>query len=123
MLNSFPVSLAVGTILGFLTGLGVGGGSLLLLWLTLVLDLPQETARTINLMFFLPSAAVSTWLRRKQGSVEKGTAIPAIISGCIAAAAFTLLGRQIDTTLLRKLFALLLIVTGLRELLFRPERK
>ena len=37
MLNSLPICLVVGTVLGFLTGLGIGGGSLLMLWLTLVL--------------------------------------------------------------------------------------
>ena len=29
MLTSIPVSIAIGTLLGFLTGLGTGGGSLL----------------------------------------------------------------------------------------------
>ena len=37
MLSSFPAAVAVGTLLGFLSGLGVGGGSLLVVWLTAVL--------------------------------------------------------------------------------------
>ena len=41
LLESLPVALIVGTVLGFLTGLGVGGGSLLILWLTLVLEMPR----------------------------------------------------------------------------------
>lgn len=69
MLESLPVALIVGTLLGFLTGLGVGGGSLLILWLTLVLEMPQTAARGINLLFFLPSAAISCYLRWKQGAV------------------------------------------------------
>ena len=47
MLESLPVALIVGTLLGFLTGLGVGGGSLLILWLTLVLEMSQTAARGI----------------------------------------------------------------------------
>ena len=60
MLESFPVCIAVGTILGFLAGLGIGGGSLLILWLTMVLGMPQPEARFINLLFFLP-AAIPGW--------------------------------------------------------------
>ena len=37
MLGSLPFSVLVGTVLGFLSALGIGGGSLLILWLTLVL--------------------------------------------------------------------------------------
>ena len=58
MLESFPLVIAVGTVLGFLAGIGVGGGSLLILWLTLVLGMPQPQARILNLMFFVPSAVV-----------------------------------------------------------------
>ena len=67
MLESLPVALIVGTLLGFLTGLGVGGGSLLILWLTLVLEMSQTDARGINLLFFLPSAAISCYLRWSRG--------------------------------------------------------
>ena len=123
MVSSFPVALAVGTVLGSLTGLGVGGGSLLLLWLTLVLDMPPETARSVNLLFFLPSAAISTLLRRKQGAMNKSTAIPAAFAGCIAAVLFSFLSSCMDTALLRKLFGVLLIATGLRELFYRPEKQ
>ena len=54
LLESLPVALIVGTVLGFLTGLGVGGGSLLILWLTLVLEMPQTAARGIICCFFCP---------------------------------------------------------------------
>ena len=64
MLTSLPVSLLVGTVLGFLSGLGIGGGSLLILWLTMVLDMEQSAARFVNLLFFLPSASVSCYFRK-----------------------------------------------------------
>ena len=47
----FPVF--IGSALGFLAGLGVGGGSLLLLWLTQVMNMPQDQARILNLLFYL----------------------------------------------------------------------
>ena len=48
MLENWGFCLLVGTVLGFLTGLGIGGGSLLILWLTIVLGMDQQTARSIN---------------------------------------------------------------------------
>lgn len=122
MLDSFPVALTVGTILGFLSGLGVGGGSLLILWLTMVLGLEQPAARGINLLFFLPAAAICCLFRWKQGVVSLKTVLPAAIAGCLAAAVCTWLGTQMDLALLKKLFGGLLIVTGLRELRFRSNQ-
>ena len=53
------ITLLIAALLGFLAGLGVGGGSLLILWLTLVLHTEPAQARPINLLFFLPAAAIS----------------------------------------------------------------
>ena len=84
VLESVPVTLIIGTILGFLSGLGVGGGSLLILWLTLVEGYSAPAARGINLLFFLPSAAISIIFRWKQGSIPLQKILPAIVAGCIA---------------------------------------
>ena len=68
MVSSIPVSILVGTVLGFLTGLGTGGGSLLILWLTLVLGMEAPLARSINLMFFIPAAVASTAFTFRAGT-------------------------------------------------------
>ena len=121
MLESIPVALFVGTVLGFLSGLGIGGGSLLILWLTMVLGMEQATARSINLLFFLPAALIACVFRMKQGCVKIKTILPAAITGCITAAFCSWLGGQMDMELLKKLFGGLLIITGLRELFYRPK--
>jgi len=123
MLESLPVTLIVGTVLGFLAGLGIGGGSLLLLWLTMVLGMEQGTAQGINLLFFLPAAAVSILLRCKHGSVDLKEISPAIIAGCLSAVLFSWLGMYVNIDLMRKLFGGLLILTGLRELFYKPKKK
>ncbi len=115
------VTLAVATALGFLTGLGVGGGSLLILWLTLGLQMEQPVARGINLLFFLPSGVIACCFRWKQGTLPLKKIAPALLSGCIAAAVFTRVGLRLDTQWMKKLFGGLLIVTGVRELLWRPK--
>ena len=79
------VALLVGIALGFLSGLGVGGGSLLLLWLTLVTGEPQATARVMNLMFFVPCALIATVFRWKQSKADWHLALPAIFAGLLGA--------------------------------------
>ena len=116
------ITLPVAIVLGFLAGLGVGGGSLLMLWLTIVTGMEYADARTINLLFFLPSACIATLLHHKQGSVDLKKIFPAILWGCIAAALFSFIGKQIDTTLLKRFFGGLLLFTGLRELFYKPRQ-
>ena len=120
MVEAFTVPVAI--LLGFLAGLGVGGGSLLMLWLTIALGMPYPQARIINLLFFLPSALIATMFHRKQGTVKLSKLIPAIVSGCIAAALFSWVGKHMDTTLLKKFFGGLLLFTGAKELFYRPRK-
>ena len=121
MAVSFLIMAAVGTVLGFLAGLGIGGGSLLILWLTAVLGTDPQTARFINLLFFLPAALITCLFRRKQGHLNVKKVLPAIIAGSTAAALFSFLGMLLDISLLKKLFGGLLILTGLRELLYKNK--
>lgn len=113
------LAILMGTVLGFLSGLGTGGGSLLILWLTLGLEMEQSTARAINLMFFIPSALIACLFRKKQGQLEFRAVLPAIVSGCVSAAVFSVLSIHLDLSWLRRLFGGLLIFTGLRELFYR----
>lgn len=121
MLESFPVSLMVGTVLGFLAGLGVGGGSLLILWLTLVMGMEHNIARSINLLFFLPGAVIASLFRWKQGALDLKKILPAILGGCICAGLCAWLGRRLDISLIKKLFGGLLLITGVRELFYKPN--
>ena len=122
-MDNFPVTLIVGTILGFLTGLGVGGGSLLIIWLTAVLGMDPGIARGINLLFFLPGAFIALCFRRKQGAVQWDHILPPAVAGCIAAAVFSWLSTVLDMEILKKLFGGILIAAGIRELLWKDKRK
>ncbi len=122
MLDSIPVAIIVGIVTGYLAGLGVGGGSLLILWLTLLLNMPQSNARIINLLFFLVCAGTVSFFRFKQGKLHIRAILPAIIAGCIAAGLFSWFSRSWDVALLKKAFGVLLIFAGIRELLYRPEK-
>ena len=122
MLESYPFILFLSTLLGFLSGIGVGGGSLLILWLTLVLGMPQADARSINLLFFLPSALIASCFRCRQGMLDLKTVLPGILAGCVSAALFCWLGTKLDTGILKKLFGILLLATGLREIFYKEKQ-
>ena len=119
-----PIIIVIGvaTLLGFLTGLGVGGGSLLILWLTLIERQSVSVARGINLLFFIPAAVISCLFRKQQGMLDLGKILPAMAAGAASAAVFSLIGTAVQPDALRIPFGLLLTATGIREL-FHRERK
>lgn len=122
MLESLPVILIVGTVLGFLSGLGVGGGSLLILWLTMVQEMDPITARGINLLFFIPSALIACLFRMKQGTLKIRPVIPAILAGCAAAALFSWFSTMLNVEVLKKGFGIVLIIAGLREVFYKKRK-
>ena len=111
----------IGTILGFLAGMGVGGGSLLMLWLTQVVILEQAQAKILNLLFYLPAALVATLFRTKQKRIQPEITIPALICGCISATVFSLLAYHFNVESAKKLLGGLLIFIGIREISYRPR--
>lgn len=113
--------IAIGALLGILTGLGTGGGSLLILYLTLAQNMAQGQARAINLLFYIPSALIACLFRWKQGRLNFKKVLPAIVAGSISAGIFAWCSTQWDTEILRKAFGALLIFVGFRELLYKPK--
>ena len=116
------VSFFVGAVLGFLSGLGVGGGSLLLLWMTLVLGADPETARVMNLMFFVPCALIASLFRWKQSKPDWGLILWAVAGGLAGALTGNFLHTKLDLELLKKGLGILFLTCGVRELFYR-ERK
>lgn len=122
MLDSGIVSFAVALVLGFLAGLGVGGGSLLIMWLTLVLGMEHPQARIINLLFFIPAALISSFFRWKQGSLNLKPVLPSVIAGCISAGVFSMISRHLDTGIVQTIFGIILLLAGIRELWYKPTK-
>jgi uncharacterized membrane protein YfcA len=118
VLNSIPFSIFIGVLCGFLAGVGVGGGSILMLWLTTILHTEPQIARAINLMFFVPAALSVSIFRWKQGSLSHPGILPAMISGCAAAVLGCYTSKELNQELLQKFFGGLLIITGIRELFY-----
>ena len=59
--------MAAGFGAGILSAWGVGGGTLLLLVMTLILGVPQQQAAAVNLLYFLPTAAMGVIAHKRNG--------------------------------------------------------
>lgn len=121
MLNSFLPCLVVGCVLGILSGLGIGGGSLLMLWLTVVLDMQPEQARLLNLMFFIPCALSASVFHLRQSRLPLRQTAAAIAAGLAGALLTGLWRDKMDTQLLKKALGVLFLLCALRELTYRPR--
>lgn len=114
-------AMIIGSVLGFLSGLGVGGGSLLLLWLTAAAGYDHDQARIMNLMFFLPCALTASLMRRTEFP-DRALTFRAAAGGILGALAGTALSGILPTLWLRKGLGLLFLATGIRELRFRAKK-
>ena len=99
-----------GLLTGVLSGCGIGGGSLLVLWLTLFEGMPQFTAGGINLLYFLACAPAALVSHVKNRLIDRKAVL-----FCVPAGA-ALLASHTDVSLLRRLFGVLLLVIGAKEL-------
>ncbi len=117
------VSILAGAACGVLSGFGIGGGSLLMVWMTAVLHMEQRTAQAINLLFFLPTAAASLIFHIKGKQILWRASIPAGLAGLVTAALSAWAATVIDAALLRKLFGGFLILVGISEIFKKPAKK
>ena len=108
---------------GIISAWGVGGGTLLLLVMTLFLGVDQRTAQGINLLFFLPTALSALLCHRKSGFLDKPTLRAAIPPAILAALAGAWIATAMDVELLRKPFGVYLLFSGASLLLPRAKKQ
>ena len=109
-----PLLAGFGT--GILSSWGVGGGTLLLLVMTLFLGVDPTAARAINLLYFLPTAGISLFFHRKNGLLDKTAVKATIFPGLPAAALASWAATAVDVELLQKPFGVFLIAVGISML-------
>ena len=114
--SGFWIPLLAGTITGILSGFGLGGGTLLLVYLTAFAGVEQRLAQGINLLYFLPAALFALPAHIKNGCIETKVLLPTISAGLVCAALTAWLATGMEVTLLRKLFGGFLILMGVSEL-------
>ena len=117
------LAVGVGALTGVLSGCGVGGGPLLLLWLTLAAGLDQFHAGAVNLLYFVACAVPAVWTHLRRGLPEKRAVGWCVLAGLPACGAGALLASVLDVALLRRFFGVFLLFIALRELFSRSGNK
>lgn len=112
MILNFIIGVATGIISGF----GIGGGSLLVLYLTAITGMPQYTAGGINLLYFIGCAPAALVGHIKNKLVEWRAALWCAAAGIAVAIPTSLLADNLNSDWLRRLFGLVLLYIGVKEL-------
>ena len=113
-----------GAAAGVLSAWGIGGGTLLLLCMTLFLGVDQAEAQGINLLFFLPTAGLSLLYHRKNGFLDRAALRSAAPVGTACALVAALISSSVELAILRKPFGLFLIYAGVTLLLpAKPHKR
>lgn len=110
-----------GLFAGILGSMGLGGGGILILYLTLIKDISQLKAQGINLLFFIPTAIITLFIHTKNKLIKWKIAIKYIIFGIVGLLMGSLIINYVNETILRKLFSVILIVIGMRELISKQK--
>lgn len=114
-MNFLTISI-VAFITGIVASMGLGGGMVLIIYLTIFTTIPQIGAQGINLVFFIPIATISLIIHTHNKLVQWKKIIPAIICGSVGVYIGSLIASNISTNLLTKLFAVFIIIIGIREI-------
>ena len=123
MVTQWILPLLAGAVTGVLSGFGVGGGTLLLVYMTVFAGLDQHLAQGINLLYFLPAGLMALPAHWKNGYVDREALLPAVGAGLVLAALAAWGATALDVGILRKCFGAFLVVTGAMELLGKAGRE
>ena len=110
------LAIVVGAVTGTLSGLGIGGGTLLVLYLTALADVSPSVAAGVNLLYFLCCAPISLRFHARQQLIRWRIAIPAAVGGAACALIAALLAPADSPPWLRRGFGILLLAVGVHEL-------
>lgn len=113
-----------GIVSGVIAGMGMGGGTLLIPILTILLSVEQRVAQGINLIVFVPMSVIALFIHCKNKLVNFKIGVPIICSGVIASICGAFLATKISNHLLQKIFGGFLLLVGLWQIftIFFPKK-
>lgn len=114
-------ALLAGLFSGILGSMGLGGGGVLIIYLSLFTETEQLKAQGINLLFFIPIGVVSVIIYSFKKLIKWKIILKIILFGMIGTfigwGAASLLGAKYTA----KVFGTLLAVMGLKELFSKKD--
>ncbi|MGN0812971.1 MAG: TSUP family transporter [Candidatus Coproplasma sp.] len=112
---SFILLFLTGLAAGIFGGMGMGGGTVLIPALTLILGVEQRLAQATNVIAFLPMAALVLPRHKRNGLLKTEGVLALIIPALISTAIFSLIMTVFPTNALRKAFGVFLIVLAFKQ--------
>ncbi len=109
--------------IALLSGLGIGSGGLLVIYLTLFLDVAQLTAQGVNLWFFLFSSAAALAVHMRRRKLFWNIIFIMSLSGLAGALLGSFLANTVSQALLRRIFGGMLVLSGLLVLAKNKKTK
>jgi uncharacterized membrane protein YfcA len=111
----YAVLVAFGVAVGVASGLlGVGGGTLVVPFLTLAIGLSQHSAEATSLLVILPTAVAGSLALRRRGVGDLGLALRFGVVGAVGSVLGALLALELSGGALRIVFAVFVGLVGLR---------
>lgn len=105
----------IGFLSGIISGMGIGGGTILIPSLVLIDHLSQIEAQGINLIVFIPISIVAIITHAKRGDIEFKYTKYVVMGGIVSAIIGSLLATKIEPERLRRYFGIFLLFIGIYE--------
>lgn len=106
----------IGAFSGIFSGIGMGGGTILIFLLTTFAGLEQHIAQATNLIYFIPTAISAIIVNYKEKNIDIKLAIFISGFGIIGAIIGAKISVNIDVEKLKKLFGIFLVVIAIHEI-------
>lgn len=113
----------VGFAAGILSGMGIGGGMILIPALTIFEGIEQHVAQTVNLFYFIPTAAAALIVHIKNKNVAIKPALKIVATGFVFSVLGAYMAVKLSSAMLTKAFAVFIIVFGIREVVSGAKEK
>ena len=107
----------IGLLSGIISGMGIGGGTILIPSLVFFTELNQKQAQGINLIVFIPVAIIALIIHFKEKNIEIQYTKWLILGGVFGAIVGSLLAMKTNPNALRKYFGIFLLFIGIYELI------
>ena len=110
------IEILTGFISGIVSGTGMGGGTILILCLSIFLGIDQKMAQATNLIFFIPTSIAAIYVNIKEKKINFKIAKIIILWGIIGSVIGAVIAQKINVDLLRKLFGIFLAIIAIHEI-------
>ena len=110
------IEILTGFISGIVSGTGMGGGTILILCLSIFLGIDQKIAQATNLIFFVPTSIAAIYINIKEKNINLKVAKVIIVWGIIGAIIGATIAKNLETGLLKKAFGIFLAFIAIHEI-------